>query len=73
MSTTITVRIPRELKEKMDKNPAQWSQEVRAFLEERIKQVEMLKTLQEVEKRADKRKTKIDSTALIREDRERQI
>jgi len=72
MSTTITIRIPRELKEKMDKNPAQWSQEVRAFLEERIKQVEMLKTLQEIEKRADKRKTKIDSTVLIREDRERQ-
>jgi predicted transcriptional regulator len=72
MSTTITIRIPKELKDKMDKNPAQWSQEVRTFLEERVKQVEMLKNLQKIEKRADERKTKIDSTILIRKDRERQ-
>jgi hypothetical protein len=71
MSTTFTIRIPRELKEKMEKNPAEWSQEVRDFLEERIKQIEMMKTLQEVELRAEKRKTKADSTVLIREDRER--
>ena len=57
MSTTITIRIPKELKDKMDKNPAQWSQEVRTFLEERVKQVEMLKNLQKIEKRADERKT----------------
>ncbi|MCW4007313.1 MAG: antitoxin [Candidatus Bathyarchaeota archaeon] len=71
MSTTFTVRIPRELKEKMEQNPIEWSQEVRAFLEERVKQIELLKTLQEIEKRAEKRKTKTDSTLLIREDRER--
>jgi hypothetical protein len=71
MSTTFTVRIPRELKEKMEKNPAEWSREVRDFLEERIKQIELMKTLQEVELRAEKRKTRTDSTALIREDRER--
>jgi predicted DNA-binding protein len=72
MSTTITIRIPKELKEKMDKAPAKWSHEVRAFLEARVKQVEMLKTLEEIEKRADKRQTKVDSAILIREDRERQ-
>jgi predicted transcriptional regulator len=71
MSTTFTIRIPQELKEKMEKNPAEWSQEVRYFLEERIKQIELIKTLQEIEPRAEKRKTKTDSTVLIREDRER--
>jgi len=71
MSTTFTVRIPRKLKEKMEENPAEWSQEVRGFLEERVKQVELMRTLQEVESRAIKRKVKGDSTSLIREDRER--
>lgn len=72
MSTTFTIRIPRELKEKMEQNPAEWSKEVRAFLEERVKQIELMKTLQEIGKRAEKRKTKTDSAKLIREDRERQ-
>jgi hypothetical protein len=55
----------------MEQNPAEWSQEIRDFLEERIKQIELLKTLKEIEPRAEKRKTKVDSAALIREDRER--
>ncbi len=72
MSTTFSVRIPRELKEKIKKNPVDWSQEVREFLAERIEQMELMKTLQEIESRAEKRKTEIDSTILIREDREGQ-
>ena len=71
MSTTFTIRIPRELKEKMEKNHAEWSQEVRCFLEERVKQVELMKTLNEIQAKAERRKTKTDSTVLIREDRER--
>jgi hypothetical protein len=71
VSSTITVRIPRELKEKMKQNPAKWGEEVRKFLEERVRQLELLKILQETESRAEKRKTRIDSTMLIREDRER--
>jgi hypothetical protein len=72
MSTTFTIRIPLELRKKMEKNPAEWSQEIRGFLEERVKQMELLKTLAEIEPRAEKRKTKVDSVTLIREDRERQ-
>ena len=72
MSATFTIRIPQELKKKMEKNPAEWSQEIRDFLEEKVKQMELLKTLEEIEPRAEKRKTKIDSATLIREDRERQ-
>ena len=71
MSVTFSVRIPRELKEKIEQTPADWSQEVRDFLIERIKQMELLKTLQELDNQPDKRKTKIGSSALIREDRER--
>jgi hypothetical protein len=71
MSSTYTIRIPRDLKEKMEKNPEEWSREIRNFLEERVKQIELMKTIQQIESRAEGRKTKADSTILIREDRER--
>jgi hypothetical protein len=72
MSSTYTIRIPRDLKEKMEKNSEEaWSAEIRNFLEERVKQIELMKTLQQIESRVEKRKTKTDSTLLIREDRER--
>jgi len=71
MSTTITIRIPRELKEKMKENPQEWSEEVRNFIEQRVRNLELQKTLEEIGVRAEKRRAKIDSTTLIREDRER--
>jgi hypothetical protein len=55
----------------MEKNPEKWSLEIRNFLEERVKQVELMKTIQQINSRAEKRNTKADSTLLIREDRER--
>jgi hypothetical protein len=72
MSTTITIRVPRELKEKMKENPQEWSEEVRNFIEERVRNLELQKTLQQIGSKAEKRHAKIDSTTLIREDRERQ-
>ena len=71
MSSTYTIRIPRDLKEKMEQNPEEWSVEIRNFLEERIKQVELMKTIQQIESRAEKRTTTADSNLLIRADRER--
>ena len=71
MSSTFTVRIPRELKEKMKKLPVEWSEEVRSFIEERVKHLELIRAIEDVELRADRRKLRIDSTKLIREDRER--
>jgi len=71
MSTTYTVRLPRQLKSKMDKNPQDWSEEIRNFLQERIKQIELLNTINQIEPRAEERKTIADSVTLIREDRER--
>jgi hypothetical protein len=55
----------------MEKNPAEWSHEIRGFLEERVKQMELMKTIQEIETKAEKRQVKTDSVILIREDRER--
>jgi hypothetical protein len=39
MSATFTIRILQELKKKMEKNTAEWSQEIRDFLENGIKQM----------------------------------
>lgn len=39
--------------------------------EKSVKQIELLKTIQRMEPRAEERKTKVDSTLLLREDRER--
>jgi len=71
MSSTFTVRIPRELKEKMKKLPVEWSEEVRRFIEEKVKRLELMEAIEEIELRAEKRRLKVDSAKLIREDRER--
>lgn len=71
MSSTFTVRIPRELKKKMKKLPAEWSEEVRNFIEKRVKHLELIKTIEEIEMKAKKRQLTVDSTTLIREDRKR--
>mgnify|MGYP001420562121 CR=1 FL=1 len=72
MSATFTIRMPKEFKKKMEKNPAYWSHEISDFLEERVKQMELIKTIEEIEPKAEKRKTNIDSATFTREDRERQ-
>ena len=71
MSSTFTVRIPRELKEKMKKLPVEWSEEVRRFIEEKVKRLELMGAIEEIELRVEKRRLKVDSAKLIREDRER--
>jgi len=71
MSSTFTVRIPRELKEKMKKLPVEWSEEVRRFIEEKVKRLELMGAIEEIELRVGKRRLRVDSAKLIREDRER--
>ncbi len=70
-TSTLTIRIPRKLKEKMKKLNAEWSKELRNFIEQRVKHLELMKAIEETESRAEKRRVKVDSTLLIREDRER--
>jgi hypothetical protein len=71
MSSTFTVRIPKELKEKMQKLPVEWGEEVRNFIESRVRQLELAEKIKSIGEKAERRKVKIDSTSLIREDRER--
>jgi len=71
MSSTFTVRISKNLKERMRKLPVEWSEEVRRFIESRVRQLELAEKLREIEVRAIKRNVVVDSTGLIREDRER--
>jgi len=71
VSSTFTLRVTRELKEKMKKMPAKWSDEIRAFIEDRIKNLELIEMIEEIEPRAEKRRLSVDSTGLIRGDRER--
>lgn len=71
VSSTFTVRVPEKLKEKMRKYPVEWSEEVRRFIEARVRQLELAETTRNVGKRAEGRKVTVDSTGLIREDRER--
>jgi len=71
VSSTFTVRVPEELREKMRRYPVEWSEEVRRFIEARIRQLELAETIRSVGRRAERRKVTVDSTGLIREDRER--
>lgn len=70
MSDVVSVRIPKELKEKMKRYRVDWSREIRGFIEERIKALELLELLNEIEKNIERRKTRVDSAMLIRESRE---
>jgi len=69
--STFSVRVPEELKERMKRADVVWSEEVRRFIEERIRCLELSQTIEEVSQRAEEREVKVDSTELIREDRER--
>ncbi len=71
MSDVVSFRVPKKLRAKMKKYPIDWSSEVRRFLEERVRGLELLELLDEIEKRASERKVQVDSTILIREDREK--
>jgi len=71
MSATFTIRIPRELKERMRRLPVEWSEEIRLFTEERVKQLELMRIIEDLELRSKRRGLRVDSARLIREDRER--
>jgi predicted DNA-binding protein len=71
MSSTYTIRLPEELREKMKHTDANWGEEIRSFIEERVRCLELAQLIEEIGGRADERRLKVDSTSLIREDRER--
>ncbi len=74
MSVTVSFRIPRELKERMDRlrGKVNWSEEVRRFLEERIREYEQLEAIRELEEALKTLPQAPRGTALryVREDRD---
>ncbi|RLJ02959.1 MAG: hypothetical protein DRP08_04105 [Candidatus Aenigmatarchaeota archaeon] len=70
-SNVIAVRVPASLKKKLSEFDLDVSREVRAYLEQRLRGLELASLIDEVEKEAVKRKVKVDSTAIIRRDRSR--
>ncbi|BES82195.1 CopG family transcriptional regulator [Pyrodictium abyssi] len=69
-SDVVSVRVPKELKEKMRKYDIDWAEEIRKFLEKRVKSLEALEVLEAVGARAQKRRTRFDSARVIREARD---
>ncbi len=55
-SVTVSFRIPRELKKRMDalRDVVNWSEEVRKFLEQRVREVEQMMAIEELEKLIEK-------------------
>ena len=71
LSSTFTIRISKELKEQMRKFSVEWSDEIRRFIEDRIRQLELAEAIRSIWVRAEGRRVRADSVDLIREDRGR--
>ncbi|MGB9728634.1 MAG: hypothetical protein ACP5GU_02795 [Thermoprotei archaeon] len=69
-SDVVVVRVSRELKKRMKLVNINWSEEIRGFIVRRLKSLELQYALEEVGGRAKSRRVSVDSTQLIREDRE---
>lgn len=74
MSTVISVRIPKKLKEKMDelRDIVNWSEEIRKFLEKRVEELHRRRVLEEIRKVLEKIPESPKGTAAkyVREDRD---
>lgn len=70
MGEIITFRVSDETKHLMDEMDLNWSEELRRYIEARIKSFRLHKLLPEIYKNADKIKVNGDSTLLIRKDRD---
>ncbi len=69
-TTVITIRIPKELRERMARIDINWSEKIREFIAETVERYEAMGLVKELRERARKRRVRIDSTMLIRQDRE---
>ncbi len=74
MSCVISFRIPRRLKEEMDRfrNRVDWAYEIRKFIEKRIEELRRIEVLEEVRKVIEQIPESPPGTAAryVREDRE---
>ena len=72
MSTTVySIRIPKEIREMMEKlKDVNWQEEIRKIVEEKVKEEYKKKLLNEARELRRKMKTNISASKLIREDRD---
>ena len=71
MSTVYSVRIPRQLREALESlNEVNWQEELRAFLEQKVREEYMKKQMGEARNLRRKMKHSVNSAEMIREDRE---
>lgn len=71
MSTVYSVRIPKELKEALERlSEVDWQGELRAFLENKVRRELMTKQLEEGKKIRSTMKAEVSAAELLREDRE---
>jgi len=75
MSAVLSIRIPKKLKEEMDKlkDIVDWPKEIRAFIEKKIRVYKRIKVLNEIDRLLEELPPtpKGLATKLVREDRER--
>ena len=72
MSVKLTVRVPRELKERMDRfNDINWSEVIRKAVEERLREEEVRWALRDMDELSRKAKPEKPLTEVIREFRDR--
>lgn len=73
--SVVSVRVPRELKERMDalRGVVNWSEEIRAFIERRVAELEQERAIEELERLVEKLPPSPRGLALryVREDRDR--
>jgi hypothetical protein len=71
MSTVYSFRIPKQLKDTLEKlSEVDWQQELRTFLEQKVREEYVRKQLEEARDLRSKMKHAVNSAELIREDRE---
>lgn len=74
MSVVLSIRIPKKLKEEMDKlrGEINWAEEIRAYIEKRIRAYRKQKALEEISKEFEKlpESPKGLGARLVREDRD---
>ena len=56
-SDLIVIRVPKELKKRMKNARINWSEEIRAFIERRLRSYELYNMLKNVKERGRKRKS----------------
>lgn len=66
----MTIRLPEDLKKEMDRYNINWSDELRKDIAKKIKALKMLSLLEDMQKNSKLMKVKVDSTELIRQDRD---